>query len=140
MAAAWTNDEIELVAELGYELHLQGKNREARVIFEGLLAVDPRNLYCLEALAALNLALGEPTQAVECASRALALSPNRIEALASRCEGNVLLYRFMHAQRDLEALKQLEAPQVARLGMRIASAQKLSTSLLSDATLPEPDR
>lgn len=141
MPVPWTNTEIQLLAERAYQLHLQGKHLDAAIIFEGLLAIDPRNVYCLEALAALSLKLGSAEDAFEYADRALALSPNRVEALACRCEANVLLNRFPVAQQDLELMEQLGAKaHVARLTMRIASAAKSSSNLLPDATSRELDR
>lgn len=136
----WTNREIELVAERAYQLHLQGKHRDAAIIFEGLLAIDPRNVYCLGAMAALSLKLGAAESALEYADRALAFSPNQMEALACRCEANVLLNRFAEARQDLELMKQVRADaHVARLALRIANAGE-STNLLPDATSREFDR
>jgi predicted Zn-dependent protease len=141
MAAPWTNVEIELLAEWAYQLHLQGKHSDAAIIFEGLLAIDPRNVYCLEALAALSLKSGSAEDALEYADRALALSPDRVEALACRCEANVRLSRFAEAQQDLEGMKQLrEEVPAARFSMRIASAGNSSSNLLPDATSRELDR
>lgn len=141
MPVPWTNAEIELVAERAYQLHLQGKHSDAAIIFEGLLAIDPRNLYCLEALAALSLKLGSAEDALDYADRALEFSPDRVEARACRCEANVLLNHFAEAQQDLELLRRLRAEtQVARLAMRIASATKLSSNLLPDATSQELNR
>lgn len=141
MPAPWTNREIELVAERAYQLHLQGKHLDAAIIFEGLLAIDPRNVYCLEAMAALSLKLGSAQDALEYADRALAFSPNQVEALACRCEANILLNRFDEAQQDVESMKRLRAKaHVARLAMRIANAEKFSSNLLPDATPRELDR
>jgi predicted Zn-dependent protease len=141
VAAPWTNGEIELVAERAYQLHLQGKHLDAAIIFEGLLAIDPHNVYCLEAMAALSLKLGSPEDTLEYADRVLAFSPNQVEALACRCEANVLLNRFAEAQQDLESMKQLRAKaHVARLTMRIANAGKNSSNLLPDATVRQLDR
>lgn len=127
MPAAWTSTEIELVAERAYHLHLQGKHLDAATIFEGLLAIDPRNLYCLKALAALSLKLGSAESALHYAERALELSHNQVDALACRCEANVLLNRLAAAREDLEAIKQFRAKtHAARLTLRIASAEKNS--------------
>ena len=38
----WTEEDIYRIAERGHSLHLQGRYREAAVIFQGLIAVDPR--------------------------------------------------------------------------------------------------
>ena len=135
MSATWTNAEIDLVAERAYELHLQGKHSDAAIIFEGLLAIDPQNVYCLEALAALSLKLGSPEDALKYADRALHLSPNQVQALACRCEANVVLNRFSEAQQDLESMKRLGAPgHVARLTMRLANAENSSSDLLPGTT------
>ena len=141
VSASWSNGEIELVADLAYQLHLQGKHVDAATIFEGLLAIDPRNIYCLEALAALSLKIGSAEDALEYANRALAFSPKQLEALACRCEANVLLNRFAEAQQDVESLEHLGAKaHSARLTMRIANAKKFSPDLLPDATSRELDR
>ncbi|MBV8809471.1 MAG: hypothetical protein JO033_12430 [Acidobacteriaceae bacterium] len=138
MSASWTNAEIHLVAERAYQLHLQGKHLDAAIIFEGLLAIDPRNVYCLEALAALSLKLGSAENAIEYANRTLAFSPDEVEALACRCEANILLNRFLEARQDLELMNQLRAKtHVARLTMRIANAEEFSSNLLADATSRE---
>lgn len=141
MPASWTNSEIELIAERAYQLHLQGKHRDAAIIFEGLIAIDPRNVYCLQALAALSLKAGSAEQAVEYANRALDFSPGEVDALACRCEANILLRRFADARQDLEAMRRAGAEaHVARLAMRLANAGKFSSNLLPDATSPKLDR
>lgn len=139
--AAWTDREIELIAERAYQLHLQGRNQDAFVIFEGLLAIDPQNVYCLQALASLYLMFDAPQKAVEYASQALAFSPGHIEALACRCEAYLRLKQFGAAQQDLELLKRSYAPAyVAQLTMRMTSAKRFSTNWLLDATTPELER
>lgn len=141
MQIAWTTEEIELVAERAYQLHLQGKDREALTIFEGLIAINPRNVYCLEALAALHLKIGMPEQAVDYATRALAFSPKAIEALVCRCEANIALNRLALAQQDLDTLRGLRSnAQVARLKMRITHAAKFLKKLLPEATFRSLDR
>jgi len=65
MRPGWTRDDIYRICERGYSLHQQGRYREAAVIFDGLIAVDPDNDYCRDALAAALLALGEAQRAVE---------------------------------------------------------------------------
>ncbi|HEY7211597.1 MAG TPA: hypothetical protein VH477_15085 [Bryobacteraceae bacterium] len=135
MPTVWTDREIKLLAERAYQLHLQGKYLDAAIIFEGLLAIDPRNIYCLQALSALNLKLGSIEDALGYANRALALLPEQVDALACRCEVNIQLKRFAAAQQDLRLLQQLRADaHVARLTMRIDNAEKFSTDLLSEAT------
>lgn len=138
MRSTWTEEEIDLVAERAYQLHLQGRDQEALTIFEGLVTIDPRNVYCLEALASLYLKANAAERAVDYASRALAFSPRAINAIACRCEANVILNRIALAQQDLEMLRGLRAnTQVARLNMRITHATRSSQKKLPlNATLP----
>jgi predicted Zn-dependent protease len=130
--SGWTTHEVELVAQRGYDLHLQGKNIEALTIFEGLIEVQPRNVYCLDALAALTLAMGQPEKAAEYATLALALEPQRPEILARRCEAFLRLGMVDPATRDLALLEQLNAAKyVKRMKLRIAATANSKKTLLS---------
>ena len=93
----WTEEDVYLVAERAHALHLQGCHREAAILLEGLTAVDPKNAYCHDALAAMYLALDQPQQAILAASAVLRLTPNHIEARARRCEAYVQLRKFEEA-------------------------------------------
>jgi tetratricopeptide (TPR) repeat protein len=141
MSNGWTKDEIDLVAERAYELCQQGKYREAFTIFEGLLAIDTRNVYCLESLAALCLTLGSPESALEYATAALTFSPRSPEALTRRCEAYLLLGRITPAQQDLDVLRQLRVnAQVRRLTLRMANTVKNANNLLPRATIRQIER
>ena len=122
---SWTADEIQLIAQRAYDLHLQGKNSDAFEIFAGLIAIDPQNLYCLDALTALSLALNQPEQALHYASALLRTAPHHTEAIARRCEANIRLDRLEDAQRDLELLKQAGATaHYNRVRMRVDAARR----------------
>lgn len=141
MSQAWTREEIELVMERAYELCLQGKHQDGFIIFEGLLALDPGNVYCLESMAALSLTMGEPQNAIDYATLALTFAPRQTEALAKRCEANVILGRLGAAQQDLEALRLLRAnAHVKRLSLRMAHAGKSQNNLPPRATLRQLER
>jgi predicted Zn-dependent protease len=122
---SWTADEIQLIAQRAYDLHLQGKNFDALQIFAGLVAIDPQNVYCLDALTALSLALNQPEQALHYASALLRTAPHHTEAIARRCEANIRLHRLEDAQRDLELLKQAGATtHYNRMNMRVDAARR----------------
>src|SRR5215467_10635325 len=99
---AWSAEDVYLVAERAHALYEQGCTREAAILFEGLAAVDPRNPYCHDALAAAYLALGQPQQAVVAATNALRLAPQNAESRARRCEAYLQLRMFTEARQDLE--------------------------------------
>ena len=109
MMLEWTEEDIYLVAQYAYELHLEGYNYDAAVIFEGLLAINPDNTYCRDALAALSLALGRPEDAARRASEVLELRANHADSLARRCEAFLQLERIEDAKSDLEALRRMNA-------------------------------
>ena len=46
-------EELYAIANQGYLFFLQGKIQPAQVIFEGLVAIDPRNAYYYRALGAI---------------------------------------------------------------------------------------
>jgi len=122
---SWTADEIQLIAQRAFDLHLQGKNSDALQIFAGLIVIDPQNSYCLDALTALSLALNQPEQAVQYASELLRTLPHHTEAIARRCEANIRLHRLEEVQRDLELLKQAGATvHYNRMNMRVEAARR----------------
>ena len=41
----YTDDELYAIAHTAYFFVMQGKNQEAKTLFEGLVAIDPRNDY-----------------------------------------------------------------------------------------------
>ncbi|MGH9903048.1 MAG: hypothetical protein ACRD68_14675, partial [Pyrinomonadaceae bacterium] len=58
-AGGWTAEEMRLVADVGFALAEQGREREAITVFEGLAALAPATAYFRAALGALWLRLGE---------------------------------------------------------------------------------
>src|SRR6516162_3414987 len=110
----WTAENFHLIAERAYQLHLQGQHGQALTIICGLLALNPGDPYCLDAAAALSLALGQPQDAVQYASLLLDIYPHHSQALARRCEANVLLGRLQEARDDLSLLKRAGSKELYR--------------------------
>src|SRR5215204_7735193 len=114
--SGWTETDIYLIAERGHSLHLQGRHREAVVIFEGLVAADPQNRYSREALATAWLALREPQRAIDQLNILLTHDPGDLAVRARRLEAYLLAGNFPAAVRDFEYLKNLlPRAQVRRL-------------------------
>jgi len=121
--AGWTDEEIYLLAERGYALYRQGCYREAAVIFEGLVAVDPQNAYCRTALVAMCLVLGDTRRAVCELSILLTRNPADHEARARRCEVFCELRQWDDARQDLAILKRNgEKHHARRLAWRLHAA------------------
>jgi tetratricopeptide (TPR) repeat protein len=124
----WTEEDIYLIAERGHSLHEQGRYREAAVIFQGLVAVDPQNHYCRESLAAAWLALGEPTRALEHLNVLLTRDPGDLSVRARRLEGSLMAGDFPAAVRDFEYLRHLlPKHQVRRLEISLEGSAKKAT-------------
>jgi len=140
LSSEWADEDIYVVADYAYGLHLEGYNREAATIFEGLLELDPHNTYCRDALAALSLALGRLEEAVQHASELLRVLPNHSESLARRCEALIQLGKFEDAQRDLAALKRSHAiAHSRRMQLRLETAahsMSLSPDRVSEGFSP----
>src|SRR5262245_1702058 len=100
----WTEDEMFLVAERGHALFLQGRYEEATIIFEGLVSLDPANVYCSNALAALCIRQGNLTRGVQLLTRILEDYANDTDTRARRCEAFLMLGRIADARRDWEIL------------------------------------
>ena len=109
-AAAWTAEEIRLIADLGFALAEYGRDEEALTIFEGLAAVAPATGYFQSALGALLLRLGELDRAETHLNAALASDPQDMAALVNRGELYMRLERRDLAIRDFLTL--LDLPQV----------------------------
>jgi tetratricopeptide (TPR) repeat protein len=135
-AAAWTAEEIRLIADLGFALAEYGRDEEALTIFEGLAAVAPATGYFQSALGALFLRVGELDRAETHLNAALASDPQDMAALVNRGE----LYMRME-QRDLaikDFLTLLNLPQLranADSSQYAIRTRALLSSLTQDAAL-----
>jgi predicted Zn-dependent protease len=125
----WTEDEIFLVAQKGHALFLQGRYDEATIIFEGLKAVDPSNVYCANALAALYIRQEKVTKAIELLTGILESYPNDVPTRVRRCEALLLLGRVADARNDWNILKRSPNAAVARLQVLLDLAEKRMNSL-----------
>jgi tetratricopeptide (TPR) repeat protein len=126
--ANWTDEDIYLIADRGHSLHLQGRYREAAIIFQGLAAAAPQNSYCRESLAAAWIALDEPARAIEQLNVLLTRDPNNLAVRARRLEAHLMAGDFPAAVRDFEYLKHLlPARQVRRLELSLEGAARKAT-------------
>ena len=124
----WPAEDIYRIAERGRSLHMQGKYPEAIVIFEGLLAADPQNAYCREALAAAWLAMGEPQQAIEQFDTLIRQTPGNLVARAHRTEAHLQAGNLDAARSDFEFLRRLlPDSEIRRLELALETAARKAT-------------
>jgi tetratricopeptide (TPR) repeat protein len=107
----YTAEELEAVADLGYLLYSNGRLDDARVVFDGLVAIDPANAYHARALAAALFALGDLEGALGAVSKSITLSPTSTAALLLRAQIHLAASRPAEASADLERV--LSSPSAA---------------------------
>ena len=94
-------EELYAIASQGYFMFLQGKTEQARVIFEGLVAIDPRNAYYYRALGAIYWRLKEAPKALKQFTYAIRVAPGEISSYINRAEIFVGQQLFDRARADL---------------------------------------
>jgi tetratricopeptide (TPR) repeat protein len=135
LAPKWLPDFCYLVSERAYLLHSQGRYYEALALFEGLLEIDPGNIYCRDAASALYLMLGKPEEAVRHATLVISSDPTHVNSIVRRCEGYLMLGRMQEARSDLQRLRELHATVHARrMEMRLKAAMRSNISSLTEKT------
>jgi tetratricopeptide (TPR) repeat protein len=98
----YADDELYAIAHQGYFFLLQGKNEEARTIFEGLIAIDPRNDYYYRAVGVIYHKLGDADRALRAFTNASRLAPSNLAAFINRAEVYIALGRRREALADLD--------------------------------------
>jgi tetratricopeptide (TPR) repeat protein len=90
------------VAVLGHQLYEEGRIQEARVVFEGLVAMDPQEAFPYTVLGAIFLAQQDVHRALALFEAALELDPDDVAALVYRGEIRLRLGNRPRGLRDLE--------------------------------------
>ncbi len=98
----YTDDELYAIAHTGYFFLMQGKNQEARTLFEGLVAVDPRNDYYYRALGVIFHKLGDVERAIRQFGYAIKVNARSPAAYINRAEVYITQDRHPEALADLQ--------------------------------------
>lgn len=98
----YSDDELVSIARIGYFLLMQGKNEQARVIFEGLVAVEPRNDYYYRALGIIFQKMGDDERALKQFGYAIHLNPTSAQSYINRAEVYIALGQNSEAENDLQ--------------------------------------
>jgi len=89
------------MAKAGHRHFKQGKLDSARKIFEGLVALDPRDAYFHMTLGAIAQRDNHLAEAEKCYTRALEINPYSAHALANRGEVRMLTGHMADGTKDL---------------------------------------
>lgn len=95
-------DELYAIAQHGYTLFLNGKTRDAQLIFEGLVALDPRSAYYYRALGVIYHRQGDAERAIRLFSNALTVEPDSAAAYVNRAEVYIARGQNPEALADLD--------------------------------------
>lgn len=110
----YSDDELYAIAHTGYFFLMQGKNTEAKTLFEGLVAIDPRNDYYYRALGVIFHKLGDEERAIKQFGYAIRVNGRSPAAYVNRAEVYLSTQRFPEAAADLrKALEYMSARDVA---------------------------
>jgi tetratricopeptide (TPR) repeat protein len=114
----YTDDELYAIAHTGYFFLMQGKNDEARTLFEGLVAIDPRNDYYYRALGVIFHKLGDADRAIKQFGYAIRVNPRNPAAYINRAEVYITQARNPEAAQDLQRAVQSCGPRDVALSRK----------------------
>lgn len=115
----YTDDELHAIAQVGYYMLMQGKNEEAKTLFEGLTSVDPRNDYYHRALGVLYYKLGEAQKAIRQFAYAIRVNKRDPIAYVNRAEVYIAEQDWQHAISDIRTARTLVDAQNPALQKKI---------------------
>lgn len=114
----YTDDELYAIAHTGYFFLMQGKNAEAKTLFEGLVAIDPRNDYYYRALGVIFHKLGDAERAIKQFGYAIRVNPKAANAYVNRAEVYISQSRYAEAASDLRRALETVGPRDVALARK----------------------
>jgi len=97
-----TGPEMLEMAVTGYTMYEQGQYKQAKVIFEGLAALDPKEAYYRTALGAVFLAEGKLDEALTVLDEAVSLDAKDLAAFVNRGEAHLRKGDIIKAAHDFK--------------------------------------
>lgn len=120
----YTAEELYAISSQGYTLFLNGKVRDAQIIFEGLVAIDPRNDYYYRALGVVYHRQGDAERALRQFTHAVTVAPKSAAAYVNRAEVHISRRDTERALADLSTAVQVSrdlAHPIARKALALRS-------------------
>jgi type III secretion system low calcium response chaperone LcrH/SycD len=122
----YTNEELYSLARTAYFYFYQGRIAEARILVQGLYAINPADPYFAKALGVVELAAGNGTNALAAFDVAVKLSPQDPSVYVGRAEVRLSLGQRPQALEDLRRAAALGPPE----DPQVRKAQALLANLL----------
>jgi tetratricopeptide (TPR) repeat protein len=114
----YSDDEVYAIAHTAYFFLMQGKNQEARTLFEGLVALDSYNDYYYRALGVIFHKMGETDRALKQFGYAIQVNPRSASAYVNRAEVFIATARNPDAERDLRKALEVVGPKEVALATK----------------------
>lgn len=139
---AISGPEMLQMALIGFRMYENGKYSEAETIFNGLIALDPREAYYYTALGAVFLAQDEFERAKHNFDTALVFNPKELAAYVNRGEVHLRMGNVMEAATDFKSAVDLDPsgkdPLVIRARVLAAAALELIENAQGEGDKKEP--
>lgn len=104
----YSDEELYAVARVAHAFFHQGKLAEARTLFQGLFAVNPRDAYFARALAVVEYAAGNPEGSLSAWEIAVKLDPADPAGYLGRAEVLLSTGQRQRAAEDLKKASRLD--------------------------------
>lgn len=121
----YTDEELYMIAQQGYTLFLNGKVKDAQIIFEGLVAIDPRNDYYYRALGVVYHRQGDVERAIRQFTHALTVAPQSPAAYVNRAEVHISRRDYEAALADLSTAIAVSTDLAEPIARKALALQRL---------------
>jgi tetratricopeptide (TPR) repeat protein len=136
-----SSSEMLEMAVIGFNMYEQGRYEQAKVIFQGLNALDPNEGYYCTALGAIYLAEEDLEMAERCFDRALELNEGDIAAHVNRGEVYLRIGKILPAAKDFKRAVELDPEKKDPLAQRarVLARAALETIQAAEDKLKQQD-
>lgn len=125
----YSDEELYAISHIAYFYLMQGKNDEARVLYEGLVAIDPRNDFYYRALGVIFQKLGEEDRALKQYAYAIRLNPGLPHAYVNRAEIYISREEMSKAEQDLRSALERMSSKDEQLSQKVWALLKVASTL-----------
>jgi tetratricopeptide (TPR) repeat protein len=138
---AISGPEMLQMAMIGFRMYEQGRYGEAKMIFQGLITLDPKESYFLTALGAVFLAEDDLDQAKRYLDQSIAVNPKELAAFVNRGEVHLRQGKVLEAAQDFMKAVELDPKAKDPLTMRAkvlaaAALETIEASQKKEASAP----
>jgi len=125
-------EELYAISQHGYTLFLNGKVKDAQIIFEGLVAIDPRNDYYYRALGVVYHRQGDAERAIRQFTHAITVAPKSAAGYVNRAEVHIARRDISQAVADLDAAMKVSRDLSNPVAQKAMALRRLLRQTLGD--------